>query len=126
MTRAEAGYWLAAAIDGEGHVRRVGNELSIANTSLDFMAMAGECLDVLGVAWSLGCARHRPGTRKDCYTLRVCGVDDLSVLSRWCPLSIAEKRDRLKVATVDKRFGKCSQGCTCGKHVYYPPKPIAV
>lgn len=121
MTKREAGFWLAAAIDGEGHVRRVGNEVHITNTDLDFLAMAEKCLDILGVEYSIHAVSKKDDpTRKDVYYLAIGNVKNMAILYRWCPLTIGYKKEALERATVDKRFGQCPEGCECGKHTYYP------
>lgn len=119
MTKREAGFWLGAAIDGEGHIRKDSNEVTIANTERSFIDFAITCLHTIGVD-SFHVAESTTGRQRTLYSLSICGVRNCAILYDALPLSIPRKREALKEKTRDKRFDRCPSGCTCGRHVYYP------
>ncbi len=65
MTEDQAAHYLAAFIDGEGHVRTGKNRsVSISNTEWDLIEAAVECCLVLGVSYRISKIRGRPEKNK--------------------------------------------------------------
>jgi hypothetical protein len=99
MDASQAAYYLAAMIDGEGHVNGPaahGRCIEIANTERDIIdATLAACL-VLGITpkhrWKP--ARER---RKAACIIRISGIDNLVRVRRLVPIQSARKSEALSV-----------------------------
>jgi hypothetical protein len=103
MTETEAACYLAAMIDGEGHIRVHRNRsASVANTERDLIDAVTECCDVLGLHYVVNeNSYHREGDgyhRKPIWEVRMAGKDTLERIRDVVPLRSKRKAQAVRDA----------------------------
>lgn len=98
MTKAQAAAYLAAMIDGEGHIRvHTNRSASVANTEWDLIEATVECCELLGLHYKVqkGSYRHN-GNRKPVWEVRMAGKNTLEAIQSVVPMR--SKRKKLALA----------------------------
>jgi hypothetical protein len=87
MNKSQAAAYLAAMIDGEGHIRVTKNRsASVANTDWDLIEATVECCELLGIRHKIVAGSYDSrGNRKQVWEVRMYGKDTL-VIIRDCGL----------------------------------------
>lgn len=100
MTKTQAAAYLAAMIDGEGHVRVHQNRsVSVANTDPDLIEAVEECCELLGLRHSTQRGSYRrSGNRKPIWEVRMVGKDTLLKIRHVVPLRATRKLAALEDA----------------------------
>lgn len=106
MNKSQAAAYLAAMIDGEGHIRVNKNRsASVANTDWDLIEATVECCELLGIRHKIVAGSYdRRGNRKQIWEVRMYGKDTLEIIRKSVPL-----RCRRKVAALDDAIAAYKQ-----------------
>lgn len=106
MTKDQAAAYLAAMIDGEGHIRvRKNRSASVANTDWDLIEATVECCELLGLEHRVTKATYTSrGNRKPVWEVRMTGKDTLLAIQATVPLRSARKRQALAQAIALYRY----------------------
>lgn len=105
MNSDQARFYLAAMIDGEGHVecllgkngywyRRV----SVANTDLALIQAVAECCELVGVDYTIRQQKRREERFHPLLVLRIAGIGNLKILLDCVPLRSPKKLRALQLA----------------------------
>lgn len=117
MTKAEARYYLAALIDGEGSVRLPPRrEVTVGNTNQEIIDRLYECCSKLGLFPTLTYSRRKPPARDMMY-VSIGGVHNFLLMQKLdLPLADSEKKRRISEAPVGDGRVPCPHNCPCRRH----------
>jgi hypothetical protein len=91
MTKAQAAAYLAAMIDGEGHVRVHKNRsVGVSNTEWDIIEAVAECCELLGLRYRVAELKRRPPRRQG-WEVFINGKDSLERIRDDVPIRSGRK-----------------------------------
>lgn len=98
MTEDQAAHYLAAMIDGEGHVTRTGTvrRVGVTNCDPDLIAAVCECYDVLEIRYTVRPKRRYKVTHTPCFDVMVESRAGLQTIWDRVPIRSSRKRQRLQ------------------------------
>jgi hypothetical protein len=104
MNQDQARFYLAAMIDGEGHVEcLMGNRgwhrrIIIANTDMALIEATAECCDLLDIGYTISTRTRKDERHLPCLVLRISGIRNLRLVLDHVPLRSPKKLRKLQFA----------------------------